>query len=154
LERLLRDQLERWQRGERVLVEPYLQQWPALCERPEMVLDLIYREVCLREQHGEQPTLEEYRCRFPEHAAALERQFALHQILQATSWPPREAVTVSPAPLVTASSEEETVQDLAGDTPLSLSGQESVWVVMAGWVDVFAAPALPDGSPGPRRHLF
>jgi eukaryotic-like serine/threonine-protein kinase len=76
------DQLRRWQRGELVPVEAYLQGHPALAVHPEQVVDLIYAEVVLREQRGERPRLDEYLRRFPAHAEALRRQFRLHQAMQ------------------------------------------------------------------------
>ena len=48
-EALLDDQSRRWERGERLLVEMYLAQQPALMEDPEAVLDLLYHEVVLRQ---------------------------------------------------------------------------------------------------------
>jgi tetratricopeptide (TPR) repeat protein/tRNA A-37 threonylcarbamoyl transferase component Bud32 len=44
---------------------------------------LIYHEFLLRERHAEQPSLEEFTRRFPEHAEALALQVGMHQILEA-----------------------------------------------------------------------
>src|SRR3954447_23195042 len=49
------DQVERWQHGERMLVEAYLAKWPELQTNAEVLLELIYSEVVLREQLGEKP---------------------------------------------------------------------------------------------------
>jgi eukaryotic-like serine/threonine-protein kinase len=76
---LLRDQRQRWQRGERVLVESYLEQHPALCEDAESALDLIYQELVLREEQGETPRAEEFISRFPQFAAELALQFEVDQ---------------------------------------------------------------------------
>jgi serine/threonine-protein kinase len=81
LYRLRADQSERWRRGERVLVEDYLRQYPQLDQDEGLLLDLVYAEVLLREQGAETPTVEEYVHRFPSHAEALRRQFALHREL-------------------------------------------------------------------------
>jgi hypothetical protein len=43
------DQRQRWQKGERVQVEAYLQEQPTLQDDSEAVLDLIYNEIVLRE---------------------------------------------------------------------------------------------------------
>ena len=51
-ERLVEDLAMRWGARERVLVESYLSFDPALRDTPEVLLDLIYQEVVLREQHG------------------------------------------------------------------------------------------------------
>ena len=73
------DQHRRWRRGERLLVEAYLDSVPALRDDAETLLDLIYSEVLLREEAGERPEAEEYVRRFPAHEAALRLQFDLHQ---------------------------------------------------------------------------
>lgn len=61
---LRQDQRERWQRGERVLVESYLEQHPALSSDAAALLDLIESEIALREELGEAPQAEEYIARF------------------------------------------------------------------------------------------
>ena len=70
---LLDDQLSRWQRGERVVVEDYLTRHPHL--DASTVLDLITNEVLVRQQSGETPLLQEYLHRFPHLAAELRVQF-------------------------------------------------------------------------------
>lgn len=77
------DQRERWQNGQRPLVETYLNDHPQLHGNPEAVLDLVYNEYLLREKLGEQPSLEEYQKRFPDCARVLQRQIELHLALQA-----------------------------------------------------------------------
>src|SRR5262245_11294780 len=62
------DQRQRWQAGERVPAEAYLQAYPALGADPEAAVELVYGEFLLREQRGEAPTLEEYQERFPPYA--------------------------------------------------------------------------------------
>jgi eukaryotic-like serine/threonine-protein kinase len=64
-----------WGRGERVRVEWYLLQFPALAGDAEAVLALVGNEISLRRQAEEAPDLEEYTQRFPDHAAALRRDF-------------------------------------------------------------------------------
>ncbi len=85
LRRVRAEQAERWRRGERVLVEAYLEREPALDADTEAVLDLVYSEALLREERGEHPTLEEYVRRFPQYEASLRRQFELHQALADSS---------------------------------------------------------------------
>jgi WD40 repeat protein len=73
---LLRTELQqRWQRGDCVPVEDYLRQHPAVRDEPEAAVVLIYGEFLLREERGEHPDPAEYRLRFPEYAALLDRQF-------------------------------------------------------------------------------
>ncbi len=75
------DQRARWQRGERVRVEDYLERHPALRDEPETVVDLVYNEFLLRQQRGETPQPEEYLERFPDLAESLRRQFEVHQFV-------------------------------------------------------------------------
>ena len=79
LDSLLEDQSKRWQRGERVLVETYLEQRPALQANPKAVFELIYQEIVLREETGEAPPLEEYLRRFPQFASKLRGQFEVDE---------------------------------------------------------------------------
>ena len=64
------DQLVRWDRGERVPAEAYLQLHPALAGADE-AFDLVCGEFVLRRQHGEAPRLDEYLWRFPQFAEQL-----------------------------------------------------------------------------------
>jgi serine/threonine-protein kinase len=66
--------VRRWQNGERIGVEALLAQHPALAD-PDALLDLLFAEVALREQHGERPTVAEYQQRFPQHADRLSHLF-------------------------------------------------------------------------------
>jgi WD40 repeat protein/serine/threonine protein kinase len=76
------DQRERWQRGQRFLVESYLERQPPLANDTEAVLDLIYNEVILRQELGEPLQLEEYQKRFPQLAGQLKDLFDVHQALE------------------------------------------------------------------------
>jgi hypothetical protein len=82
---LLIDQSQRWNVGERIPVESYLRRYPTLEDHPEAVVELVYGEFQLREEHGERPTLEEYRWRFPCHHARLCLRVELHRALQGSS---------------------------------------------------------------------
>jgi hypothetical protein len=73
LSHLRGDQSERWRRGERVPVEQYLAQHPALAGDVEALLELVQEETAQRRQAGEQPALDDYLRRFPQHADALRR---------------------------------------------------------------------------------
>lgn len=61
---LRQDQRERWLRGERALVESYVERHPALASDTPALLDLIESEISLREELGESPQPEEYLVRF------------------------------------------------------------------------------------------
>ncbi len=80
--RLQEDQRLRWGRGERVLVEDYLSTLPQPPDEPEDVLDLIYHEVLVREELGDDPGLDEYLRRFPQFAGPLRDQFRVHEALK------------------------------------------------------------------------
>src|SRR6516162_185050 len=81
------DQRERWQIGERVLAETYLQQFPAVQANAEHAVDLIYNEFLLREKQGDQPTVQEYLGRFPDYAEVLKSQIELHLAMAAEAEP-------------------------------------------------------------------
>jgi WD40 repeat protein/serine/threonine protein kinase len=80
---LLVDQRERWQIGERIPAETYLQHYAHLQADFEFGLELIYGEYLLREQRGEGPDPKEYLQRFPQYAPRLAQQVELHQLLKA-----------------------------------------------------------------------
>src|SRR5262245_34391036 len=73
------DQRQRWQAGESVRAEAYLEAYPELQSDPEYAVELIYGEILLRESRGETSTLEEYTARFPQCAPRLRLQFEIHQ---------------------------------------------------------------------------
>src|SRR5262245_25402230 len=82
------EQLARWESGDRVLLESLLEPQSDLWTQSDLLLDLIYAEVLLREEYGERPTAEEYARRFPALAPAIRRQFALHEALMSMeTWP-------------------------------------------------------------------
>jgi serine/threonine-protein kinase len=120
VEVLLLDQQQRWQAGERIPAELYLQWCPALQANAEHVLDLVYGEFLLREELGEQPDLAEYLRRFPSQAAALKLQVELHQAMG----PKAERTarhTLSAAPVATVAAPGE-----VGATPPATMAWPSV----------------------------
>jgi WD40 repeat protein/serine/threonine protein kinase len=89
LQLLLGKQRQEWERGERPPVEHYLENLRAAGESwldQDGVLDLLYNEIVLREEHGEHPSIDEYRRRFPEYADQLQWQFAVHEGLRDCSF--------------------------------------------------------------------
>jgi serine/threonine protein kinase len=76
---LLDDQCRRWQQGESVRVEAYLEAHPELRDDPDGLLDLIFNEILLREERAETPEFAEYVERFPWLAEQLRPHFAVHQ---------------------------------------------------------------------------
>jgi tetratricopeptide (TPR) repeat protein len=82
--RLLDDQRDHWQRGERRPVEEYLRAWPALADDAEAVLDLIYHERKLDQERGTAAAVEEYLGRFPHLRAELRDLFDVDALLDPT----------------------------------------------------------------------
>ena len=80
--------VDRWNRGDRVPVEEYLEHRCGL-DAEETVFELVLTEVVLREALGEPAPLDEFLSRFPQFEQRLRRHFALHEGLTALS-PPRE----------------------------------------------------------------
>jgi hypothetical protein len=82
LDRLRAEQVGRWVSGDRPPAEDFLARHPELAADGEAAVVLVYGEVLLREElDGTLPDPAEYVARFPMHAAALARQFALHGAL-------------------------------------------------------------------------
>ena len=93
------DQRQRWQRGERVLVETYLEQRPDLGADPDSLLDLIYNEIVLREEAGVSPRFPEYRQRFPHLEQEIRLLFEVHEVLEED---PLEKTNLAPGGLLAA----------------------------------------------------
>src|SRR6516164_6308906 len=79
------DQCQRWQAGERVPAERYLQTYTILKTDRDQALVLIYGEFLLRQELGESPTLDEYLQRFPECAERLRQQDEFHRAIEGVS---------------------------------------------------------------------
>jgi hypothetical protein len=109
---LLVDQRQRWQMGERLPAESYLRRFPSLEADTEAVVELAYGEYLLREERGEQPALEEYLWRFPEHAERLRQQVELHHLLQPGSVVSAGASSVTGAAAPTTPEQEATVSGM------------------------------------------
>jgi serine/threonine protein kinase/tetratricopeptide (TPR) repeat protein len=89
LQRLVADMNRRWQDGERARAEDYLGRWPELHEQPGAALELIYEEVCLRREHGEEVAEAEVFRRFPQWQAELAVLLDCHRVLGPTLAAPR-----------------------------------------------------------------
>ena len=88
------DQRERWQAGERVLAEIYLERYPSVAQNLETALDLIYSEFRFRADSGERPRIEEYLERFPQYRDQLAAQFGFFRAM--SNGPPFAAHTSQP----------------------------------------------------------
>ena len=59
------DQRRRWRSGQRVVIDFYFEDFPALGATESVAADLVFHEFCLREEFGPPPTFDEFRERFP-----------------------------------------------------------------------------------------
>jgi serine/threonine-protein kinase len=84
LDAVCTDQLRRWNRGNRVLLEEYLKRIPQLRDDPDATCKAICGELELRKALGELPSLEEYVRQFPAFESELgaQAEFNCTQLLQ------------------------------------------------------------------------
>ncbi len=68
----------RWQRGERAGIESLGEAFDAIRDDEEQLLDVLYHEVLIREEFGDEPDVEQFVARFPHIAERLRRQFEVH----------------------------------------------------------------------------
>jgi tetratricopeptide (TPR) repeat protein len=86
---LAADMARRWRAGERVPAEQYLAQHPELWDQPEAAADLIYEEICLREEQGEEDAASQVLPRFPQWHAQLQVLLECHRMLEPELAAPR-----------------------------------------------------------------
>src|SRR4051812_44067158 len=79
--KLVEEMIQRWRQGERPLPEEFLARHPELWEQPEAAADLIYEELCLREEYGPQVPIEEVLARFPQWRPQLAVLFDCQRLL-------------------------------------------------------------------------
>jgi WD40 repeat protein len=116
------DQRQRWQRGERVLVQAYLEEAPWLRDYPELVFELACGEVLLRAELGEKPRPVDYLALVPTHQAQLRRFFAARNLLlPATLQGLSERLTQRAAQAPTVMEPNHTVDDLPPRTDMPTS---------------------------------
>src|SRR5260370_14054999 len=81
-EQLAAEMARLWRQGERPSAEDFLDRHPELWEQPEAAADLIYEEICLRQQQGETGAADDALRRFPQWRAPLEMLLRFHRILE------------------------------------------------------------------------
>jgi tetratricopeptide (TPR) repeat protein len=86
---LVGEMIRRWRQGERLLPEDFLARHPQLADHPEAVADLIYEEVCLRQEFGPEVPLEQVLRRFPHWRPQLEVLFDCQRVLGVPAAPPQ-----------------------------------------------------------------
>jgi serine/threonine protein kinase/Flp pilus assembly protein TadD len=82
----------RWRQGAPCQVEELLALHPELAGQPQMVVPLIYEEICQRQENGQEPSVEEYGRRFPHWQRQVEMLFECQRLLG-----PAPAVPLFPA---------------------------------------------------------
>ena len=112
------DQSARWRSQQGVPAEEYLERLPELTTPTEDALVLICREVAVRRELGDKPSLGEYQTRFPDLAEELALQFEvdrmLNNSLNGNAPTPIDAALIANTGLAPTFSASETEVDLAG----------------------------------------
>jgi serine/threonine protein kinase/tetratricopeptide (TPR) repeat protein len=86
---LVAEMIERWRQGDRVLPEEFLARHPELWHHPEAAADLIYEELCLRQEYAAEVPVEHVLGRFPQWRPQLEVLFDCQRLLGPGLPPPQ-----------------------------------------------------------------
>jgi hypothetical protein len=84
VERLADELARRWRAGERPVVEDYLTRHPDLIHHPEAAAELIYEELCLRQECGQMDAADDVLRRFPQWREQLRVLIQCHEFLEPT----------------------------------------------------------------------
>src|ERR1700722_2157589 len=68
---LLEEQRSRWEEADAASLEEVLQRWPSGPQTDPDVASVLFQDLLQRRLHGENPSLDEYSQRFPEHKLSL-----------------------------------------------------------------------------------
>jgi serine/threonine protein kinase/Flp pilus assembly protein TadD len=80
--RLIEEMAAAWRQGNCLAVEDFLARYPDLADEPEAAVRLIYEEVCLRQELGEEITTAEVLRRFPQWRPRLQMLFDCYRLMQ------------------------------------------------------------------------
>src|SRR5262249_4514591 len=80
--RLGEEMAQAWRRGERPSAEDFLARHPELCANPEAAVQLIYEEVLLRQEFGEEEAADAVLPRFPQGRGERAPRLACPRLLQ------------------------------------------------------------------------
>jgi formylglycine-generating enzyme required for sulfatase activity/tRNA A-37 threonylcarbamoyl transferase component Bud32 len=137
------DQARRWARGEQPLVEDYLQCYPQLRQSHDAVVALLHREFHLRRQAGQQPDLDTFAARFPDHIHLLRGLLDLQQRLAEDLLTPG---VQAPAPSA-AGDAHETIPPTGVHEPIT-GAEFAAGEAPPTRVSVTPTPGIADGGPG------
>lgn len=89
VEALCREMAESWHSGERIAAEAYLARIPESLENTEDAVRLVYEEICLRQEVGEEVDASDLAARFPQWAEELAVLLDCHRLLHSYSAHPQ-----------------------------------------------------------------
>lgn len=83
IDTLVDELIARWAKNDRVCAEELLNRRPELWNAPELAVELIYEEMCLRKERGEDDFAAQALKRFPQWRRQLQVMFECHRLLEA-----------------------------------------------------------------------
>lgn len=131
------DLVMRWQRGQRICLEEYLEKFPELRSKPKQLPGLLFAEYCVRHEHGDKPHQSVYDVRFPELSVEVQRlidEQRYKTIAAPTSSPPSPTLAAVFATSVAPVGQDGVLQVGAGYRLLKRIGSGSfgeVWRAVA-----------------------
>lgn len=87
LPRLLQEMADAWRAGDRPPAERFLDLYPHLWGEPDLAFDLIYEEICLRQECGQEIPRDQVLARFPQWQQQLDILLNCHKLLEADAGP-------------------------------------------------------------------
>jgi hypothetical protein len=88
VDRLIEEMSAAWDKGQGPRSEEFLDRYPQLGADPEAATRLIYEEICLRQEHGQEMTAAEIVLRFPQWREQLGVLVNFHSLLRDQPGPP------------------------------------------------------------------